>query len=105
MIFTAIFPLVLAGVTTARQCSNFSIPVTIASRQGQFKQIPAESNFDIGAFALRFSEFGKNYSATLLDGYQTWNASVQISAQYCRPDNGSNGAIQLLSHGIGFDKT
>ena len=60
---------------------------------------------DVGAFAIRFNEYQKNYTATLLQGYQTFQGSFKISAQYCYPDSGSNGVIQLLNHGIGFDKT
>lgn len=101
----ALIPLVLATVTAARQCSNFLIPVEIESRQGQFKEVPVESNLDVGAFATKFNRFQKNYTAELLDGYRTLSGSFKISAQYCRPDSGSSGTIQVLTHGIGFDKT
>ncbi|KAF1842271.1 alpha/beta-hydrolase [Cucurbitaria berberidis CBS 394.84] len=101
----AISPLLLAGFVAARQCSNFLIPVDISSRQGQFQQVPVESNLDVGAFATRFNEYQKNYTATLLQGYQNLQGSYKISAQYCHPDNGSSSTIQLLTHGIGFDKT
>jgi hypothetical protein len=94
----AFTPFLLAGLAAARQCSNFLIPVDISSRQGQFKE-------DTGAFATRFNEYQTNYTATLLQGYQTLKGSYKISAQYCKPDKGSSGKIQLLSHGIGFDKT
>ncbi|KAH9868796.1 hypothetical protein J1614_007870 [Plenodomus biglobosus] len=97
--------LVLANLATARQCSNFLIPVDISSRQGQFKQISTESNLDVGAFVTKLNEYQKNYTATLLEGYQTFSGSFQISAQYCCPDSGSSGTIQVLTHGIGFDKT
>jgi hypothetical protein len=98
-------PLVLASFAAARQCSQFLIPVEISSRQGQFNEIPVETNLDTGAFAIRFSEFQGNYSDALLQDFQTLRGSYEISAQYCRPDNGSSGTIQVLTHGIGFDKT
>jgi hypothetical protein len=101
----AFTPFLLAGLAAARQCSNFIIPVDISSRQGQFKEVPVEGNLDTGAFATRFNEYQTNYTATLLQGYQTLKGSYKISAQYCKPDKGSSGKIQLLSHGIGFDKT
>lgn len=97
--------LLLAHIATARQCSNFDIPIAISSRQGVFKEIPIETNLDAGAFAVKFTEYQKNYTATLLEGYQTLEGAYHISAQYCRPENGSNGIIQLLNHGIGFDKS
>lgn len=98
-------PLVLAGFAAARQCQNFQIPIDIIARQGQFQEVPVENNLDVGAIATRFTEFGANYTATLLQGYQTLQGSYEISAQYCTPDDGSSGVIQVLSHGIGFDKT
>jgi hypothetical protein len=101
----ALSSLLLASVAAARQCQILSIPVEISSRQGQFKEVPIEGNLDIGAFATRFNQYGLNYTATLLQGYQTLKGSYKISAQYCCPDSGSSGAIQLLTHGIGFDKT
>ncbi|KAF1838585.1 alpha/beta-hydrolase [Decorospora gaudefroyi] len=101
----ALISLALFGITTARQCSNLTIPVTISSRQGQFREVPVEDNLDVGAFATRFNQFQKNYTADLLEAYQTLDGTYQISAQYCMPDGGSNGIVQLLSHGIGFDKT
>jgi hypothetical protein len=99
------FPLALAGCAAARQCSNFIIPVSIASRQGQFREVPIENNLDVGAFATRFNQFQKNYTAELLEGYTTLEGTFNISAQYCEPDSGSVGTIQVLTHGIGFDKT
>ena len=101
----ALLSMLLATVAEARQCCNLTIPVDISSRQGQFKKVPVESNLDVGAFATRFNQYQKNYTATLLEGYQTLNGSYKISATYCTPDSGSNGKIQLLSHGIGFDKS
>jgi hypothetical protein len=101
----AISPLLLASIAAARQCSTIQIPVDISSRQGQFKEIPVENNLDVGGFATRFNQYQLNYSATLLEGYQTLQGSYEISAQYCKPDGYSSGIIQLLTHGIGFDKT
>jgi hypothetical protein len=101
---SAIVPLLLAGAATARQCYNFTIPVEINSRQGVFKEVPVESNLDVGAFATKFVEYQNNYTAALLTGYQTLHKHYNISAQYCCAES-SSGKIQLLSHGIGFDKT
>lgn len=101
----ALSPLVLAAFAAARECSNFLIPVEISSRQGLFKDVPLETNLEVGAFATRFVEYQKNYTAALLEGYQTLKGSYNISAQYCRPATGNSSTIQLLTHGIGFDKT
>lgn len=90
---------------TAKQCQTINIPVEISSRQGVFKEVPVESNLDVGGFATRFTQFQFNYSAELFTGFQTLEKSIEISAQYCTPDGGSKGIAQVLTHGIGFDKT
>jgi pimeloyl-ACP methyl ester carboxylesterase len=94
-----------AGYVAAKQCQTLSIPVEISSRQGVFNKVPVESNLDVSAFATRLIEIQYNYTASLLTGYQTFQKSIKISAQYCTPDDGSNGIVQILSHGIAFDKT
>ncbi|USP82614.1 alpha beta-hydrolase [Curvularia clavata] len=95
----------LVGLAAARKCSNVVIETPIISRQGRFREVPIESNVDVMGFATRFTQFQTNYSAELLEGYQTLEKTFNISAQYCEPDSGSSGTIQVLTHGVGFDKT
>jgi len=42
-----------------------------------------------------------------LSGYATTSGTYNISAQFCAPDDGSTpcAKLQILAHGIGFDKT
>jgi hypothetical protein len=97
--------LLLNGFVAARTCTNLTIPVDISSRQGLFRQLPVESNLDITAFSQEFTRLGGNYSKALLEGYQTLTGCYNIFAKYCQPDTGPSHTVQLLSHGIGFDKT
>ena len=96
----------LAGIAAAKTCTNFTIPVDISSRQGLFREVPTAGNLDATAFAQEFTRIGQNYTAVLLKDYQTLQGSYKISAKFCTPDGGSKSSVvQLLSHGIGFDKT
>lgn len=97
--------LLFAGAAAAKHCQTLSIPVDISSRQGVFNKVPVENNLDVSAFATRFLQYQYNYTAELFAGFQTLQKSVKISAQYCTPDGGTNRIVQVLSHGIGFDKT
>jgi hypothetical protein len=97
--------LLFTGLAAARVCTNLTIPVDISSRQGLFEDIPAESNTDVAAFVQDFTRNGRNFTQTALKGYQTLTGSYKISAKFCRPDSGAGSTVQLLSHGIGFDKT
>jgi hypothetical protein len=102
----SVFSLLLAGFAAAKTCTNLTIPVDISSRQGLFKKFPIEGNIDAGAFATAYNQQGRNYSQTLLQDFQTLKGSYEISAEFCHPDGGiASSIVQVLSHGIGFDKT
>lgn len=36
--------------------------------------------------------------------YNTVSGSYEIEATYCKPDSGSSKVLQILTHGIGFDR-
>jgi pimeloyl-ACP methyl ester carboxylesterase len=46
-----------------------------------------------------------NATEQALKGYATVSGTYNISAQFCTPQGGPTTAVQVLTHGIGFDKT
>jgi pimeloyl-ACP methyl ester carboxylesterase len=92
--------------TTAKNCANLTIPVSISSRNAIFNNfaIP-QSPLDTTAFTLNLTRAGVNATAEALTGYATVSGTYNISAQYCWPTNGYSNVVQVLTHGIGFDKT
>lgn len=99
-----------ALVTTsvvAKQCQNFSVPVTVCARNGVFNVPTLRDNHDATTFIANFTEPGRNFSSEVLLGYQTINNTYNISVKFCQPDAGygKDPTIQFLTHGIGFDKT
>jgi pimeloyl-ACP methyl ester carboxylesterase len=95
------------GFVAAKSCVNLTIPVTISSRNGVFNNyaIP-ETPLDSTAFSLNLTTFAKNATAEALTGYATVSGTYQISAQLCTPTTkGSHNTVQVLTHGLGFDKT
>ena len=98
--------ILLSSVAAAKNCLNVTIPVDISARQGVFKRIPIENNLDVTAFTQEVTRNGQNYSEVLLEDYQTVQGSYKISAQFCYPKDGAKSSVvQLLTHGVGFDKT
>ena len=104
----AIFPVVLlAGNVVAKQCSNITVPIKISARLAKFNiQTPSTNNEAI-AFALNATKQGSNLTQVVLEGYDTKCGDYHISAKYCAPDiaPATPSTVQLLTHGIGFDKT
>lgn len=100
--------LALLGVASAAKvCTNVTVPVYINARQAIFDVPTLESNLDAVKFSLDFTNIGMNYTDTVTTGFQTVTGSYNISAKYCKPqgDNKANPTVQVLTHGIGFDKS
>ena len=102
--------LALAAVTggaLAKQCMNFTVPVDISARNGVFNLPTLQSNLDATTFAQNLTNIRANFTKASLLDYTTVTGKYMISVKFCTPDNdnGQNPTVQVLTHGIGFDKT
>ena len=99
----------LSGSALAKQCVNVTVPVQIEARNGVFNVPAVNTNQDATTFTQMYTSIkgGINYTMEALQDYQTVTGSYEISAMFCMPDAGagSSPTVQVLTHGIGFDKT
>nr|POF23959.1 hypothetical protein CFP56_54895 [Quercus suber] len=95
----------LAGAVSARKCQNITVPIEASARNGVFDLTIPKTNIDITNFILDLTQQGKNYTANILEGYNTVSGKYNLAATYCTPDSGDNGVTQVLTHGIGFDRS
>lgn len=97
----------LIGLASAKKCQNITVPVQVSARQGVFDvaALTPHSNIDVTNFILNLNQQGKNYTANVLQGYNTTSGSYNLSTTYCAPDGGAPNVVQLLTHGIGFDRS
>jgi len=98
----------LVGSSSARTCTNITVPVDISARTAVFGNIDVPVGpLDSTTFIQNVTRQGGNFTAQALSGYNTTSGTYNISAKYCVPD-GANATwpstIQVLTHGIGFDK-
>ncbi|RDW82754.1 hypothetical protein BP6252_03866 [Coleophoma cylindrospora] len=103
-------PLTLAmfvASAAASICTNRTVPVTISARQAVFDLAVPQTNLEVTDFILNMTQQGRNFTDVALTGYDTTTGTYNISTMFCTPDDGSstNPAVQVLTHGIGFDKT
>jgi pimeloyl-ACP methyl ester carboxylesterase len=94
-----------AIIAAARQCQNLTIPLSVSSRNGVFDIDAPKTNVDVTSFILDLSQPGSNLTEKLLSGYATVSGTYNIAATYCEPDSGPGKALQVLTHGIGFDRS
>ena len=101
---------VLASFSTyaaAKSCTNITVPVTVSARTGMFNIAVPQTNLDATTFIQNVTQQGRNFTDIALTGYKTTSGTYNISAQFCVPsaDTSTNPTVQVLTHGIGFDKT
>ncbi|KAM0259833.1 hypothetical protein ACHAQJ_003077 [Trichoderma viride] len=97
--------LALATAVMARKCQNLDIPISISARNAVFDFPNPATEVEVTNFVLDFIRPGANYTDSLLKGYKTISGHYNIGATYCQPDHGPGKAIQVLTHGIGFDRS
>ena len=97
----------LAGLAAAKICTNMTVPVDISARTGIFNIANLQTNFDATTFIQNLTRQGQNFSEIALSGYATTSGQYNISTQFCVPSAGNvtKPTVQVLTHGIGFDKT
>jgi pimeloyl-ACP methyl ester carboxylesterase len=103
--YTSVLFLSFAAGSWARVCRNLTIPITISSRNAVFNLQPPATELESTAFALDLARPGYNLTNELLEGYATINKTYDIAATYCQPDSGPGKVLQILTHGIGFDRS
>ncbi|CAL8576426.1 hypothetical protein XPA_002310 [Xanthoria parietina] len=99
-------PFLLAGSVLAKQCLNITVPVSVSARNGVFNIPTLEGNADATTFAQNLTSIRGNFTQEALLGYETVAGEFDISVKFCKPDaeNGTNPTVQVLTHGLGFDK-
>ncbi|EME49515.1 hypothetical protein DOTSEDRAFT_68325 [Dothistroma septosporum NZE10] len=104
---TAAIAATIIGAASAKKCQNITVPVTISARNAKFDQtkLTPHNNIDVTNFVLDNTQQGHNNTMQELIGYQTVTGSYKLATTYCAPDHGAPDVVQLLTHGIGFDRS
>ncbi|POS70268.1 hypothetical protein DHEL01_v211339 [Diaporthe helianthi] len=108
MFFTPSLPawalLALASLSSARRCTDLTVEVPVVARNAFFNIRAPTNNIEVTDFILNYTRQGYNFTNDLLQGYSQWNKAYNVFATYCEPDKGPSDTVQLLTHGIGFDR-
>jgi len=90
----------------AMHCTNLTVPVELSARNGVFDYEAPQNDIEVTDFILNNSQQGSNYTAKLLKEYKTVSGHYELAATYCVPSKHEKPkALQLLTHGIGFDRS
>ncbi|KAI0889071.1 Alpha/Beta hydrolase protein [Annulohypoxylon maeteangense] len=101
----------LAGfvaVATARVCRNLTVPISISAQNIKFTLQAPANDIEVTNFFLDLAQPGVNFTQSVLnsnDSFATITGNYSIGATYCEPDSGPGSALQILTHGIAFDRS
>ncbi|KAI1102804.1 Alpha/Beta hydrolase protein [Jackrogersella minutella] len=97
-----------AAVATARKCQNITVPISLSALNTKFAIAAPTTNIAVTNFILNVTQPGVNYTQSVLTNSSSQFATVagnySIAATYCEPDAGPGTVLQVLTHGIGFDR-
>lgn len=85
-------------------CFEFDLPIHVSLSVPRFNFPEFKSSFESTAFLAASVSRTVNVTSFIGDQLDI-DQSFKIHFQYCEPGEGSNGVVQVLSHGVGFDKS
>ncbi|KAF4444411.1 hypothetical protein F53441_11136 [Fusarium austroafricanum] len=100
----ALFALV-AGAS-ARKCMNLTVPVHLSTKNAVFNVETPLTGIDVTAFAINVSRQGSpSFPEQAQTGFAKISGYYKLAATYCEPDKGPGDELQIMTHGIGFDRS
>ncbi|KAL2835665.1 Alpha/Beta hydrolase protein [Aspergillus pseudoustus] len=103
IIFALLLPLALAGRPL---CFDFNLPVQVTVPITKFSVSPFHNNSESTSLLVNSVARTANVQ-NLVAGEANINRAYNINFRYCEPGRGvlRNGIVQVLTHGLGFDKS
>lgn len=89
----------------AAVCVSGTVPVRAQAENMMFNFTVPANESDVTDTFLKYITQGSTFATSIMEGMHNVSGTYNISSTLCMPANGSapNG-VQLLTHGIGFDR-
>ncbi|KAI1095741.1 Alpha/Beta hydrolase protein [Rostrohypoxylon terebratum] len=98
----------LAAVATARVCQNLTIPISISAQNAKFTLQAPANDIEVTNFLLNLAQPGMNFTQSVQnpnDSTISVSGNYSIGATYCEPSSGPGAVLELLTHGVAFDRS
>ncbi|PHH66145.1 hypothetical protein CDD81_208 [Ophiocordyceps australis] len=103
--FKSAILLAFASAVAAKRCREARFSFDLSARNTVFDIAVPRTEIEVTDFFLNLGRQNFNFSAALANGHRTIAGKYTLAATYCEPNNGPGDAIQIMTHGIGFDRT
>ena len=86
------------------KCIDFVTPIAVTAQSMSINFSPFDNNTQAVAFGLAVTNRNAASNPPLTGNATDMTATFDICARYCAPSETSTGTVQILTHGLGFDK-
>ncbi|KAG9257178.1 uncharacterized protein F5Z01DRAFT_456893 [Emericellopsis atlantica] len=94
-----------ATLALARKCHDIKVPVSISAENMVFDLEPPTTEIDVTNFYLNLAQQGANFPGALTTGTAKVSGHYVLQTTYCEPDDGPGHTLQVMTHGVGFDRS
>ncbi|KAF5663508.1 hypothetical protein FHETE_7455 [Fusarium heterosporum] len=96
----------LIAAASARKCTNITVPVSLTSENSVFDISLPLTKIEVTSFVVNLARQGNPpFPAKVLEGQKNISSNYDLAATYCEPDSGPGHELQIMTHGIGFDRS
>ncbi|KPM38210.1 hypothetical protein AK830_g8370 [Neonectria ditissima] len=94
----------LLAACSARKCKDIAVPVSLTAQNAVFDLEVPLTKIEVTNFALNLAQQGRSYPSLIQKGFKNVSGNYHLAATYCEPDHGPGNELQIITHGIGFDR-
>ncbi|EXL39400.1 hypothetical protein FOCG_17988 [Fusarium oxysporum f. sp. radicis-lycopersici 26381] len=95
----------LYAAVSARKCTDITVPVSLKAENAVFDLDQPLTKVDVTDFILNLSRQGDDFVKAIQKGTTVISGNYKLAATYCEPDSRPGDEIQIMTHGIGFDRS
>ncbi|OAA74553.1 hypothetical protein LEL_08134 [Akanthomyces lecanii RCEF 1005] len=95
-----------ADAHNGKNCRDITVPVTVDTTVKSFDYTPTDKEVDTTNFFLDFTRHGDDFTTRIIKSNDTKiNKAYTLAATICHPPSGPSSTLQILTHGVGFDRS
>ncbi|KAM3515325.1 hypothetical protein MY11210_001066 [Beauveria gryllotalpidicola] len=89
-----------------KNCHDILVPVTVDTTLKSFDYTPTDQEIDTTNFFLDLTRHGSDFMTRIIKSNNSHiHKDYTLAATLCHPPSGPSSTLQILTHGVGFDRS
>ncbi|KAM3430310.1 hypothetical protein NHJ13734_007801 [Beauveria thailandica] len=103
---TAVVAATTSDAHNGKDCHDILVPVTVDTTLKSFDYTPTDQEIDTTNFFLDFTRHGGDFMTRIIKSNDSHiHKDYTLAATICHPPSGPSSTLQILTHGVGFDRS